>query len=44
VAEEVAALNSAIDRARRTGALLVSLEAEAPDLEQVLAATLGVAA
>jgi ABC-2 type transport system ATP-binding protein len=43
-AEEVAALNSAIDRARQAGALLISLAPEAPDLEQVLAATLGVAA
>jgi ABC-2 type transport system ATP-binding protein len=43
-AEEVEALNAAIDRARQAGALLVSLAPEAPDLEQVLAATLGVAA
>ncbi|HZA14081.1 MAG TPA: ABC transporter ATP-binding protein [Myxococcaceae bacterium] len=44
VADDAEALNAAIDRARRAGALLLSLEAEAPDLEQVLAATLGVAA
>lgn len=43
-ADDAEALNAALDRARRGGALLVSLEPEAPDLEQVLAATLGVAA
>ncbi|HYX92191.1 MAG TPA: ABC transporter ATP-binding protein [Myxococcaceae bacterium] len=43
-ADDAEALNAAIDRARQSGALLVSLEPEERDLEQVLAATLGVAA
>jgi ABC-2 type transport system ATP-binding protein len=43
-ADDAEALNAAIDRARQCGALLVSLEPEERDLEQVLAATLGVAA
>jgi ABC-2 type transport system ATP-binding protein len=43
-ADDPQALNAAIDRARQSGALLLSLEPEERDLEQVLAATLGVAA
>jgi ABC-2 type transport system ATP-binding protein len=43
-ADDAEALNVAIDRARQSGALLVSLEPAESDLEQVLAATLGVAA
>lgn len=43
-ADDAEALNAAVDRARASGALLLALEPESRDLEQVLAATLGVAA
>lgn len=43
-AEDPAALNAALDRARAAGALLVELKREGQDLESVLASTLGEAA
>jgi ABC-2 type transport system ATP-binding protein len=43
-AEDPAALNAALDKARATGALLVELKRDVQDLEAVLASTMGAAA